>query len=404
MNAHFALTPRRRQRGLTMIELMVGLAVGLAISIAVASVMALSAQSKRRTLGSGDLTQAGSYAQMYLDRAVRSAGSGLMQAQYAWGCSLQASKTISGTATQILPVANPGALPAPFGSVTTGTAGVFRLAPVLIGSNQTTPGVSGSTSDVLIVMAGHSGQSEIPLGFSDVNTATSLALSSWVGLSANDLLLVADRQTGASASVPSCLLTQVSNTYVASTAQGAVPLSGTYYAATINSKSLVDFSTDTTVVNLGNASDKPPNFQVIGVGDNNTLFSYDLLNVSSSSPEAIADSVFELKALYGVDTTGDGSIDSWQQPTGSYALASLMAGTTAAANTINTIRAVRVGLILRGSNKDSATVAPASLTLFSNLGTTLTYTRTLSTVERSFRYRTVDFTVPIVNSVLPFMP
>ncbi len=394
------LHTRQRQAGMTLIELMVGLVVGLIITMAVTGVMNLSAQSKRRTLGSGDLTQAGTYAQLLLDRIVRSAGSGFGQARHAWGCPLQISRSSS----QILPFAS-GTLPAPFAGVATAAAGVLRLVPILIADGQTTPDVSGQGSDALIVMSGHSGQAEVPFEFAGISTAASLPLSTRVGLAAGDLLLLADRQTASDDTKLPCLVTQVSSTYTAGGAAGAVALAGTYYAATINSKSITDLTTEATALSLGNDSNRPPSFQVIGVGSNNTLYSYDLFNLqnlTANTSMPIADSVFELHALYGVDTDDDGRINSWQAPTGTYALSALTAGTSAAANTLYTIKAVRIGLILRGQNQDSTSVAPSQVTLFSDLGTTLTYTRTLTTGERSFRYRTVDFTVPIVNTVLPF--
>ena len=46
---------------------------------------------------------------------------------------------------------------------------------------------------------------------------------------------------------------------------------------------------------------------VIGVGDHNTLYSYDLLQTTASPLSPLADGVFELHAVYGVDTTADGT-------------------------------------------------------------------------------------------------
>ena len=176
---------RQRAAGFTLVELMVGLAIGMLISIAAASVIAVTESSRRTTQVGNDMGQVASYTTMLLDRAIRSAGSGFAPAaSYAYGCKLFAAKS----GTQVLPLPIAGALPAPFASVTTGTAGVFRLAPVVIGNGQTTPAISGSASDVLIVMAGTAGQGEAPMLFSALSQSATLTVGSTVGLAANDQL------------------------------------------------------------------------------------------------------------------------------------------------------------------------------------------------------------------------
>jgi hypothetical protein len=64
------------------------------------------------------------------------------------------------------------------------------------------------------------------------------------------------------------------------------------------------------------------------------------------------------------------------------------------------IKVVRIGLILRAtlpekSSDDSST--PATLSLFSDLGEGLAYTRELTSAERLYRYRTADATLVLRN-------
>ncbi len=183
---------------------------------------------------------------------------------------------------------------------------------------------------------------------------------------------------------------------------------------------------------LGNAVGRPPQFQVIGVGANNTLFSYDLLNTAGDGVAlARADGVFELHALYGIDINCDGKIsaDEWVSPKDSvYSVSALMAGSmqepfnspkdatarSAACATLTTandylqkILAIRIGLILRTSLPEKQAVTSTALTLFSDLGEGLTYTRTLKTdkqdatrQEQHYRYRTVELTIPLRNPLL----
>jgi len=111
--------------------------------------------------------------------------------------------------------------------------------------------------------------------------------------------------------------------------------------------------------------------------------------------------VFELHALYGIDTDGDQRINQWVTPTGNYAIASLMDGSTTASTRLRTIVALRLGLLLRSTLREGSAVAPTSLKLFADLGSSLTFTRTLSTAEQRYRYRTLESTIPLRNLLNP---
>jgi type IV pilus assembly protein PilW len=398
-------------RGLTLVELMVALAIGMIMSLAVFTVMA-SFESQRRTTRSGaDLDQTGSIAMFMLDQWIRSAGSGLAQAvpdrstssgaasSYAYGCELFAAKS----GTQLLPMAS--TMPAPFDKVLpgpTGATGVFRLAPAVILPGQTTPGASGKASDVLVLMAAGSAGGQVPALFTASAGASSLALSNTVGMTAGDLLLLADTQPASAGGQAGCLVSQVAAGFTGTTAASPVltlPLDGTWYAGTVGAQSVTDYSSTGAAMDLGSpSSGTPPSFQVVGVGDNDTLYSYDLLNLSGAALQARADSVFELHALYGVDASGKGKLDTWVAPTGSYAPSALLDGSTTAATTLMSIKALRVGLILRTALPERGAVSGASLTLFSDLGGTLAYTRPLSSAEQHYRYRTVEATIPLRNN------
>ena len=384
-------------RGITLIEVMVSLVVSAFISIVVVGVMGMVETSKRRTISGSDLGQVAAYVQSVLDRTLRNAGSGFTHAAaHAFGCQLHAARSN----TQVLPRTSANPLPAPFASVNTGTAGVFRLAPVVIANGQTTPGISGQPSDVLIVMSGQSGQSETAMSFAADAQLGTLLLQNSVGLAPNDLLLVTDRQPIASGTAP-CLFEQVAASFNPAIAGGTVALNGIYATNSVGSAVLTDYSIVSQVFNLGNvANGNPPSLQLLGVGDDNTLYSHDLLQTSGAPLQPMGDGVFELQALYGLDTTGDRRIDQWVTPTGDYAVASLMDGSLTANTRLRTIVAVRIGLLLRSSMQEGSAVAPASLRLFTELGDDLTYTRTLTTAEQRYRYRTLESTVPLRNLLL----
>jgi type IV pilus assembly protein PilW len=427
----------RRERGVTLIELMVALLIGMFLSLVMLIVMN-SAEGRKRTITStSDANQAGNYASYLLDQWVRNAGNGFTKsAAYSFGCPL---KTYYG-GTQILPYGS--ALPSPFASVNAGTVGKFRLAPLLILPNQTTPSVSGQTSDVLVVMGGASGTGGIPVMFSGFPSVAQLTLANTTAFSANDLVLITQVEpsttpnydsTGStitSVNAADCTIEQVDSGFVI----GATPmaLSGNYHST---NNGLASLSDNSTAMVLGNVtSGRAPQFLVIGVGDNNTLFSYDLLNTAGDGTRtavARADGVFELHALYGIDQNCDGTISSteWVSPTDTtYSVAALMAGSmqetverpvdattrlascaslTTANDYLQKILAVRIGLILRTSLPEKEVVTTNAPTLFSDLGIALTYTRTLKTdaedatrLEQHYRYRTVELTIPLRNPLM----
>jgi type IV pilus assembly protein PilW len=392
---------RHSQRGVTLIEMMVALLIGTVLSIAVMLVLS-TFEGRRRTLGSAsDLDQAGALAMFQLDRWIRSAGSGLGQgSSFAYGCRLFAAKS----GHQILPAT---ALQPPFGSVDPGAAGVFRLAPVLILPGQTTPGVSGQASDVLVVMSAGNDASQVPSLLSAPPTATQLTLANLTEFSPGDVLLLADRQMSASGGPADCLVSQAASSLTTSGTGTALPLGadGAYYGASVGSASIAGFTDASVAFDLGAAtasgSSQPPSFQLIGVGDNDTLFGYDLLQVSGNVPQAQAEGVFEMHAVYGIDSTGnaDNKVDQWvgAGSASAYSVAALTDGSAAATGLLKNIRAVRVALVLRASLPEKTVVTPGPLTMFSDLSG-LSITRVLTPAEQHYRYRVLESTVPVRNN------
>ncbi|MBC7413945.1 MAG: PilW family protein [Herminiimonas sp.] len=403
----YRLAGGRNDAGMTLIELMVAITIALVMSLAIFSTLATSEGRKRTLTASNDVGQVGTFAAYQLDKLLRSAGSGFSQsAAYTYGCQLQAKRTSPGV---ILPFQ--GTMSAPFAAMNLALAGSYRLAPLVIYKDATTPAVSGKKSDALIVMSGAAGFGEVPTLFTTAATATQLNLTNTVAFQPNDLVLLADT-AGATGPAP-CMIQQVGPTFGgsgnATTPVTALPLAGTYTANPIGSVNVTGYSSVAMAMSLGSSSTaNPPAFSLIGVGDDNNLMLYDLLQLGTyNAPQPLAEAVFELHALYGVDGNGDGAVDVWIDPgTAGYTAATLESGAAASVATLQKIKAVRIGLILRtslpekspASGKPPATTGP--LTLFSDLGSTLTYSRALSTTEQNFRYRTVELTVPLRNALL----
>ena len=378
---------RRQSAGFTLVELLVAVTIGMALVLAI-TLMLTRYESGRRTLTSvNDSSMGSAYVSFTLDRIVRSAGSGYAQGwKDSFGCQLLASR--SGITT--LPRAS--AFPAPFAAVPQ----AMRLAPVVVHAGAGTDG-----SDILAVATGSSGLGESPLPVMTASaTGTGLRVPATIGLRAGDLVMVSQGATH-------CMLQQVANGF-AGGADQQLDFGGTYADSDIAGTRLEDLGVGTPawLSPLGNTTGNQPMFQLLGVGPDATLVAHDMLKLSGSdSVVAIADGVADLRARYGVDTTNDNIIDSWRDPAvAPWDAATLLNGTLDSKIRLSQIVAVRVGVIVRTSTPERAAVAPASLTLFSDLGTTLEATRNLSTSERQLRWRTVEFTVPLRNALLAQRP
>jgi type IV pilus assembly protein PilW len=381
--------PRRGRGtgGFTLVELLVAVAIGMALVLAI-SLMLVRYEGGRRSLTSlNDSSIGGAYVSYALDRMVRSAGSGFAQSwRNSYGCRLLASRS----GTNALPRAS--AFPSPFTSVPT----AVRLAPVVIHA-----GIGTDSSDVLAIHTGSSGLGESPLRVLNGSANdTALRIPSTVGLRGGDLVMVFQGGND-------CMLQEVTSGFTGGADQ-QLNFGGTYADADIESVRLADMGTVTEawIAPLGNATGNRPMFQLVGVGPNATLVAHDMLQLDGvDSVVALVDGVADLRARYGVDTNDDGRIDSWQHPgTAPWDAATLLDGSVASRTNLSRIIAVRVGLVIRTSVPERDVVAPATLTLFDDLGGTLTATRTLTTAERQLRWRTLDFTIPLRNVMLAPRP
>jgi type IV pilus assembly protein PilW len=257
---------------------------------------------------------------------------------------------------------------------------------------------------VLIVMNGSGSAGGVPRQVTGVGGATSLIVDNSVGFMASDLVLVSQ------SAATDCLLEQITG------ASGStLTLGGAYYTSSGTVTTLQTLAAgvgSTYVTPLGNATANNLLITLYGVGSNRTLYSYDLLrnmqlmqSGGTEAPQAMADGVVQLHAIYGVDTDGDGHQDGWADAglTTGYDITTVM--TTP--KTMSKILAVRVSLVLRTSYYDKnngKAASPPTLTLFQGLtdiaGASLAQTITLSTTDQQYRYRVFEFTVPLRNMLL----
>ena len=144
--------------------------------------------------------------------------------------------------------------------------------------------------------------------------------------------------------------------------------------------------------------------QLIGVGANATLFSYDMLRLDGTdAAQPLVDGVADLRALYGVDSDNDGLIDDL----GRADRCQLHRGRTdrrharAAQQRVMSIMAVRVGLVLRSDRIEREDVAPAiDHAVHRPARRRAAHPRHRAGDLRHQRFRRVEFTVPLRNVMM----
>jgi type IV pilus assembly protein PilW len=291
------------------------------------------------------------------------------------------------------------AFPAPFAGFLAGVTNTLTVSPILIGQGQSQAG-----SDVIAVMGGSGAAGGVSRQISGGGSATTLNLDNTVGFLPSDVTLVS--QSG----VVDCLLEEV-----VSVATPAINLSGTtYYTSTATTTNLATLAANTLsyVTPIGNAAANNMQFMLFGVGNNRTLYSYDLLQnllyvggTGADSAQAIADGVVQMNAIYGIDTNGDGIQDNWAGPgvpvsDAAWNITSVMASPTL----MREIVSIRVALVVRGEYYDKNIVSPTTLTIFSGLtnssAASLQQVVNLAPNDQHYRYRVFEFTVPLRNMLL----
>ena len=126
------------------------------------------------------------------------------------------------------------------------------------------------------------------------------------------------------------------------------------------------------------------------------LRSTDLVTAGATA-QPLASSIMNMKLLYGVDTDGNGAIDTWSPPTGDFATDKVLAATGA---DLRRIKAIRIGMVVRSDEFDRD--APEfDWTLFECTAqekTTYSCPDPLTgTLPANYRYRTYETIVPLRN-------
>lgn len=397
---------RARQRGLSIVEMMVGVAVGLIATMVIMHTYASSEMYRRNLTGTGDAVQSAAIAAQRIDLTLQGAGAGLVRSMVNWGCKLLV--TYSGNA--ILPRGS--AFSAPFDGVPT----TLRLMPLAVQSG------TGSKSDVIVTMASASAAGNQMMRFSSPAGGASivssftppLGVALKLGASASDydlFLAVPQDKDGA---IGDCRIVQAATTFATTVVSDAtLGLKVADAALTIPLNTTTYGSVDATILartpaalHLGLRAD--PRFAMLGVNENKELVLYDLLN--RNDPQVLAENVFLMKVRYGLDngvggTINDNAVDEWVSPGESgWTISELMDGRRDTAQKIGFIKAIRIAVVMRSSQSVNTDAATSSIDLFQDLATSRRFSHTLSAEEKAYQYQVYEWVIPLRNMREPSVP
>lgn len=352
----------RRERGVTLVELMVGLLIGLLAVLIITQVFLVSEGQRRTTTGGSDAQVNGALSLHTIQRDVQMAGYGLTSSPGILGCPINARFNSS--------------TPTGFPSV---------LAPVVITPEASRP--SGSIGDSIRVLSSSKTSYSVPTRVVPPAYAvggTAFPVTSALGVEANDLALVATN------AADPCWVFQVTS----SPTPASIPRADNNW----NGSGYPDraYGDGSVLVNLGRLIDN----QYEVNGNVLQISSFDVTAPSTRNVQDIQAGIVNMRAYYGKDTDNDGVVDAFDTTT-----------PTTNAQWVQVL-AVRVVLVARSEQyeKEAVTFAAPSVDVgttpptagATTCGTSACITLGVShlgtgTEWQHYRYKTFDTVIPLRN-------
>ena len=359
-------SPCARQRGVGLIEMMVGILIGMIVILVVFNILSVAEGYKRTALGTSDAQITGLLSQFVAGRDAGNGGAGITMSTGSAKVPADLSKCIRNDA-----LANVSTIPV------TDLDAAVRPIPVLI-----TDGGNAGTSDSFIAMNAGSSHVMWPVDFrADAAPGAPIVVQSpngftvppptvaapyWVVVMTNDGTGTCKMlRVTAAVPEPPPVPPAKETGQVTLTQDGAT-------ATTVN----YEFRYPARLLNLGpQGTATRVRYDVDAA--NSVLRTTDLLTTNALAPNPVAQNVVLLKAQYGVDNTGDGVVDCWtpadnSTPCGDFSVATMRAP---AAN-LNQIIAVRIGVVVRSDEPDLRLLTdPTNTTLQAEARALLSATR-----------------------------
>ncbi|MCL4744870.1 MAG: prepilin-type N-terminal cleavage/methylation domain-containing protein [Burkholderiaceae bacterium] len=333
----------RRQRGLSIVELMVASVIAMVASMAIFQTYASNEERRRTTTSGGEGLQAGLFALATIERAIINAGYNLTVVSDP-GYTSPVRLVDPGTAQFTLSTNSPPRPEFHVGCIATIGGVPTRIAPLVA-----TSGGAGLASDTFTVFSGNSPNVPVPAPAETGGLAagaSTIRLRSTHGFAVGDWVLVYEQSSAVNAGTTrprACTLARVTGL------PGAPAISPA--DITISAPTAATYD-EPMVINLGAA----PLLEQYRVDADNRLVVRDLL---ANTPErVVSDNIMSMKLQLGVDVGNDDVIDAWVDPPAnadvlgipSYPLAPnqisvlpVVVGTPG----VHQIKAIRIGLLVR---------------------------------------------------------
>lgn len=369
-----------RQRGFTLIELMVGLVIGLLTVLVITQVMALAEGKKRTVSMGGDAQVNGALALFSIQRDIQQSGYGAAADPDALGCTVNYQ----------------------FGS--SGTPGTFTLAPVRI-----TDGGAATASDTIAILQANPTNFSAPMlltGVANQSDNHFTVTSSFGGVAGNLMLAVPQAwNTTQGCGLFSITTDGVSPATLTTLSATNVPhVTGSSGPSQWNTSSALPATAmpaGSYLLNLGAML-----YRTYSVSSTGNLQGADLSSTDGSkTAQDLFPQIVMMQAMYGRDTNSDGKIDTYDKAN------PLSTDSAAQANAKwKQVLAIRIAIVAR-SNQYEKDVVTSSAPLW-DIGSTIAVTGTVNCNNGSqclkldvstladwqhYRYKVYDTIVPLRN-------
>lgn len=370
----------RLERGMSLIELMVGMLIGLIGIVIITHLYVTNEQYKRSTTGSGTAQVNGAIALYTLERDVRMAGYGVNHSG-ALGCST----TVPGGSPIQYYYEGKGYSNPPLGG---STLPPLVLAPVVITQPTVLPG-----PDMITLLYSTAAEGVMPTKIDETMPSPSaeFKVDGTAGFKSGDLVVVAQGST--------CALAEITNVQGSASKLQHNPGGSAPWNPPGGGSLLPAFTNGALIFNLGN-----PVWRSFGIDTNVAANSYKMqvseifgaLAPGTNPWVHMVDDIVDMQAQYGRDTNDDGVVETWDTNT----------PTTATGWT--QVLAVRVGILMRSGNWErpstpggacEATTAIPNWSGFTESGAATDRFTIPGGLPSCYKYRVFEVTIPLRNMI-----
>lgn len=313
----------RRERGFSLIEVMVGLTVGLLAILAITQTLSMFENQKRTTTANADAQENGLVGLFTIEQDVRKAAAGFTHPE-AFNCQTYFSYFSTGGV--------PGA-PIP--------SNIFNTTPISI-----TDGGTGNP-DTVVVRTGFRFLGSIPtrLKATMANPWDPLVVERVYDFTNNDLIMVV------SPGGTNCTLMHVTSIDAPNlTLQHATGQDPEYNPDNtyLTANAWPGYPEGSSVFRVGTTAGGGVTNRTYSINANNSLQAASAVSGAAAATEVLASEIVELQAQYGVANAGSQQINDWVDATGSWAAPSVADR--------QRIKAVRIVVVARSGKRDAAIV------------------------------------------------